>query len=1560
MLQRDRSLSPREVPVPDLPETRHVERQERKPLASPDSMHLDDVRVALGNNPTVLMELDMEGVVLFLGKAWEQVVGTRAADRLLRPVLEMVVGEDNDKHVFGTAIANMAADNESCQVRFTTWGGELWGVSGSEGTGGGSPEMPQRVFSPVASSPGEGEVFVPSAVTSTPQQVSLGRSRSLSQNSFQAAGHLAPQPVSHLASQPVSPRLSREVSPESYTSQSHPDFVELVAQGVLLRDQNTGVPTHSMWLMRPYEPLDVDLSLPQPLVDILGFGAEIFGTYLQNLLDLGVTDMALVPPPVQVLCSICETPVPAWYLERHLNLCFTEHKAEAAVQEAHEALLDHRKTLVEFTRPVLLPSSSGSESPLLATPSYKTGSLPFTRLRNLSPMAPPRRFPLRTLQALADLVEDAISLNPPETNAETCELLYLPDSSQALRRVDQWRHLEATDPATRALVRDTEALVQAKVEALSRYSHTLRYLAQINRETDRWTLGCVEETLQQVGDQLGGHRHLGSGSVSHRHLGSGSVGHRHLGSGSAGNSAAGLRRGSGPVMYAPQAVSLLPSPSPLLLALPVVRAPSQAFPQGQRVSPRQSPRLSQVELVGARPARESPLASASRVSPLTSSSRTSSQVRLAAAAAAAAAGTASSSAPASRTSPQVTISAAGSSTSPPPAALRASPQVKLPSTRASPTPSPTPTPPLHSPRPRLPESQSRSRSALPASRPFLLLPLLVARHQQGSPLSPDDSLRGRREQLLPVDTHARSRSHVSPHRPVLPVPNYVAGSPMTLVQRLLKLGGSRTPVETTPLLLSKPPMLPLLVSTGSVSKAAPLIRDYEIVKPISKGAFGLVYLARRRLTGDVFAIKVLRKRDMIARNQVTNIRLERAIMMAQADSPFVARLYSTFQLLRYLYLVMEYMCGGDCAALLKVWETLPPEWALKYCLEMVVIVDDLHLRGIVHRDLKPDNFLIDRNGHLKLIDFGLLRMGVAHRQQRDPGDLPVVAASRPDPHRHRLLLVTLLLLDLSISAVSDFSNLPSLEHRVLGGESPVIRAPVRRTLLNTLMSDTGDSNPYVLYDPDSTKQFVGTPDYLAPETILGGMQTGAVDWWAIGCILFEFLCGYPPFHAATPQAVFANVVAGRIDWPEEEHLVEFMLEHCRLLVAGLLVVQAGDRLGLWLLQDIRHHPYFEGTDWDHLWEEKREFVPVVEDPLSTDYFDLRGADAGDVFNYDLLDEEEVRSAPGGAGSVGSAVLPLLANARPVYATSASGSPGLRALLMARPRRDLRLAATPDLDFGSFQFRNYNALDRSNKDMILRLKTEHLEHRLSVSSVLLPDLARARGSSLLGKLPIVSTALSGEDYDSNPPSPAVSALRPSLLKVAPLPSRRSLLVRLVFRARLFLQEGTSPSASDSEESVRVLALLRVQQRRELRRRLELFASDGPQFRRLEVALCEPDAAMRAMMEPVLAKHGCVVVALQTGDLLARKVTGNVKFDLVLTALKLPDVESTDVARVVRHTDSANSDTPFVCITRYVAEARASGAFDCVVEQPPSERALVEVLERFCDWRPLDEEAILDGE
>uniref|UniRef100_A0A7N9AUK7 Rho-associated protein kinase n=1 Tax=Mastacembelus armatus TaxID=205130 RepID=A0A7N9AUK7_9TELE len=144
--------------------------------------------------------------------------------------------------------------------------------------------------------------------------------------------------------------------------------------------------------------------------------------------------------------------------------------------------------------------------------------------------------------------------------------------------------------------------------------------------------------------------------------------------------------------------------------------------------------------------------------------------------------------------------------------------------------------------------------------------------------------------------------------------------------------------------------------------------DFERVKVIGRGAFGEVQLVRHKTSQKVYALKLLSKFEMIKRSDSAFFWEERDIM-AFANSPWVVQLCCAFQDEHYLYMVMEYMPGGDLVNLTSTYD-VPEKWAKFYTAEVVMALDAIHSMGFIHRDVKPDNMLLDRHGHLKLADFG--------------------------------------------------------------------------------------------------------------------------------------------------------------------------------------------------------------------------------------------------------------------------------------------------------------------------------------------------------------------------------------------------------------------------------------------------------------------------------------------------------------------------------------------------------------------------------------------------------------
>ncbi|XP_042366326.1 serine/threonine-protein kinase greatwall [Plectropomus leopardus] len=153
----------------------------------------------------------------------------------------------------------------------------------------------------------------------------------------------------------------------------------------------------------------------------------------------------------------------------------------------------------------------------------------------------------------------------------------------------------------------------------------------------------------------------------------------------------------------------------------------------------------------------------------------------------------------------------------------------------------------------------------------------------------------------------------------------------------------------------------------------PSIEDFIVLKPVSRGAFGKVYLARKKCNARLYAIKVMKKADMVDKNMTGQMKAERDAL-ALSKSPFVVHLFYSLQTATKIYLVMEYLIGGDVKSLLHIYGYFDQDMSVKYISEVALALDYLHRHCIIHRDLKPDNMLISNEGHIKLTDFGLSKV----------------------------------------------------------------------------------------------------------------------------------------------------------------------------------------------------------------------------------------------------------------------------------------------------------------------------------------------------------------------------------------------------------------------------------------------------------------------------------------------------------------------------------------------------------------------------------------------------------
>ncbi|GAA6061906.1 hypothetical protein JCM10212_000531 [Sporobolomyces blumeae] len=856
----------------------------------------------------------------------------------------------------------------------------------------------------------------------------------------------------------------------------------------------------------------------------------------------------------------------------------------------------------------------------------------------------------------------------------------------------------------------------------------------------------------------------------------------------------------------------------------------------------------------------------------------------------------------------------------------------------------------------------------------------------------------------PADDSPRGMDHLELPRPSQTLRRQLSQS-NSLLSPMLLPEDSTSQISCSPggqLALS--PRLPAAVPSSRTRASS--IKDFKILKPISKGAFGSVYLAKKITTGDYYAIKVLKKSDMVAKNQVTNVKAERMILMTTAESNFVVKLYYTFQSKDYLYLVMEYLNGGDCGALVKNLGGLTEDWAKKYVAEVVVGLEHLHSSGIIHRDLKPDNLLIDAKGHLKLTDFGLSRIGLLGRQTQLPGLREreqshlrrPSASTRTSSHNKDFSTSSSPLATPALGGSvqsSYFGNVPitdsfSLDTPSESSASGSLQASIRANTLSPTWAS--GARPVAAAGPpgaaaeSSKAHFVGTPDYLAPESILGIGMDACVDWWALGVICYEFIYGFPPFHDETPEKVFDNILSRRFEWHEDA--IDISPE-ARDFIDRLLCTDATKRLGARGAEEVKAHPFLHGVDWDNLLKGPVEFVPNVSDPENTDYFDPRGAQ-GQTFN-DNDDETDPNVADDPA-------------VRQAQAPTPATTPG-----PGREQRD-RAGTAPSAhdDFGTFSFRNLTVLKQANDDMIRKMKDEqllpplnnplaipskgHSRSRNNSSDVRDPASPSSRSSGSISSIPFKLNE-SASSSPANRPVPDSSALSdrtrarqpvigfhpraPHHVRRNSMPSRlrktsitaspdemeevktevneTALTENWVAHSRRQSNNSQSVSAvSSPDRGTRALPPLKVPSPQTPEARsapagsLPIdFMSHLPPSRvslaTIDCLVAGRNPIVTKVLETMLQRLGCRVVVVPNGAE-AILAAGGIPFDVLFMDLSLPVVNGETAARMIKSTVNPSANAPIVAVCSHVTSlADVEGTlFAATLSKPIMKADLLNVL------------------
>ncbi|XP_058468086.1 serine/threonine-protein kinase Warts isoform X2 [Malaya genurostris] len=327
------------------------------------------------------------------------------------------------------------------------------------------------------------------------------------------------------------------------------------------------------------------------------------------------------------------------------------------------------------------------------------------------------------------------------------------------------------------------------------------------------------------------------------------------------------------------------------------------------------------------------------------------------------------------------------------------------------------------------------------------------------------------------------------------------------------------------------------------------------IKTIGVGAFGEVTLVKKIDTPNhLYAMKTLRKADVLKRNQVAHVKAERDIL-AEADNEWVVKLYYSFQDKENLYFVMDYIPGGDLMSLLIKKGIFEEDLARFYVAELTCAIESVHKMGFIHRDIKPDNVLIDRKGHIKLTDFGLctgFRWTHDSKYYQKQGD-----HVRQD----------------SMEAWSK-----------AGTEIP---PPLERRKFREKNRAKAHS-------------IVGTPNYIAPEVLLRSGYTQLCDWWSVGVILYEMLVGQPPFLANTAEETQIKVINWRktLKIPKEAQL---STESQDIILR--LCTNEDERIGR-NVEEIKSHTFFRSIDFTKdLRNQTAPYEPKIKYPTDTSNFD---------------------------------------------------------------------------------------------------------------------------------------------------------------------------------------------------------------------------------------------------------------------------------------------------------------------------------------------------------------------
>ncbi|KAM3189580.1 hypothetical protein ACQJBY_068090 [Aegilops geniculata] len=389
------------------------------------------------------------------------------------------------------------------------------------------------------------------------------------------------------------------------------------------------------------------------------------------------------------------------------------------------------------------------------------------------------------------------------------------------------------------------------------------------------------------------------------------------------------------------------------------------------------------------------------------------------------------------------------------------------------------------------------------------------------------------------------------------------------------------------------------------------------LRVLGRGAMGTVFLVEAdpaRPGSGRYALKVFDKRsagptkpdaDRRARWEVT--------LLSRLAHPHLPSLLGTAETPDLLAWAVPYCPGGDLNELRYSLadRVFSPAAIRFYIAETVSALADLHASGIVYRDLKPENVLLRADGHVTLTDFDLSRLLPASTSS--PSTSPPLQV-QPVFHRgHRRTRASAAGHHAKREPVSAAASTPKLQQfqnlvRFLmrsNGSAPELAKKTKSARVSPVSRKAACSGAAW----GRSYSFVGTEEYVAPEVVSGDGHGFAVDWWAVGVLVYEMAFGRTPFKGKNRKETFRNVLHREVEFPGD---TQRRMPELTDLISRLLQRDPARRLGYAGGADgIRAHPFFAGMAWDMLAEVTRP--PYIPPPAEDNAVEGQGFDVRDYF-----------------------------------------------------------------------------------------------------------------------------------------------------------------------------------------------------------------------------------------------------------------------------------------------------------------------------------------------------------